>query len=96
MNFGEKLKSLRKSKNMTQTQLGNNLGVAKSVISYYENGDRYPSYDVLVKIAHTFHVTTDYLLDMEKSRTLDVSDLTDDDILVLETVANALRNKNTK
>lgn len=96
MNFGEKLKSLRKSKNMTQTQLGNNLGVAKSVISYYENGDRYPSYDVLVKIAHTFHVTTDYLLDMEKSRTLDVSDLTDDDIAVLETVANALRNKNTK
>lgn len=96
MNFGEKLKSLRKSKNMTQTQLGNNLGVAKSVISYYENGDRYPSYDVLVKIAHTFHVTTDYLLDIEKSRTLDVSDLTDDDIAVLETVANALRNKNTK
>lgn len=96
MNFGEKLKTLRKSKNMTQTQLGNNLGVAKSVISYYENGDRYPSYDVLVKIAHTFHVTTDYLLDMEKSRTLDVSDLTDDDIAVLETVANALRNKNTK
>ena len=96
MNFGEKLKSLRKSKNMTQTQLGNNLGVAKSVISYYENGDRYPSYDVLVKIAHTFHVTTDYLLDMEKSRTLDVSDLTDNDIAVLETVANALRNKNTK
>lgn len=81
---------------MTQTQLGNNLGVAKSVISYYENGDRYPSYDVLVKIAHTFHVTTDYLLDMEKSRTLDVSDLTDADIAVLETVANALRDKNTK
>lgn len=96
MNFGEKLKALRKSKNMTQNQLGNNLGVAKSVISYYENGDRYPSYSVLVKIAHTFHVTTDYLLDMEKSKTLDVSDLTDDDISVLETVANALRNKNKK
>jgi transcriptional regulator with XRE-family HTH domain len=96
VNFGEKLKALRKSKNLTQTQLGNYLGVAKSVISYYENGDRYPSYDVLVKIAHTFHVTTDYLLDFEQKRTLDVSDLTDDDVMVLETVANALRNKNVK
>ncbi len=93
MNFGEKLKYLRKSKKLTQTQLGNYLGVAKSVISYYENGDRYPSYDVLVKIAHTFHVTTDYLLDFDRSRTLDVSDLSEDDISVLETVADALRKK---
>lgn len=93
MNFGDKLKQLRKSQKLTQQQLAERLGVAKSVVSYYESGDRFPSYDVLVKIAHTFHVTTDYLLDMERKRILDVSDLSEENIAVLITVANALQKK---
>lgn len=93
MDFGNRLKTLRKNQKMTQQQLAIRLGVAKSIISYYESGDRFPSYDVLTKIARTFHVTTDFLLGLERSRTLDVSDLNDADIAVLETVANALRKK---
>lgn len=91
MNFGFKLKLLRKGQRLTQQQLAERLGVAKSVVSYYESGDRFPSYDVLIKIAHTFHVTTDYLLDIERRRILDVSDLSEDDIAVLVTVADALK-----
>jgi transcriptional regulator with XRE-family HTH domain len=91
--FGEKLKTLRKGLKLTQQQLAERVGVAKSVVSYYESGDRYPSYDVLIKLARTFHVTTDYLLDVEKKRILDVSDLSEDDITVLQTVADALRTK---
>lgn len=93
MSFGEKLKSLRKMEKLTQKQLADRIGVAKSIISYYESGHRYPSYDVLVKIARVFHVTTDYLLDVEKRRMLDVSDLSEESVAVLEMVANALRNK---
>ena len=93
MNFGEKLKQLRKNQKMTQQQLADRLGVAKSVVSYYESGDRYPSYDVLIKIATTFHVTTDYLFGIEHDRILNVSDLSEDDIAVLVTVADALRRK---
>ncbi len=78
---------------MTQQQLAERLGVAKSVVSYYESGDRYPSYDVMIKIAKTFHVTADYLLDIEHERTLNVSDLSEEDIAVLVTVADALRRK---
>lgn len=93
MNFGTKLKQLRTTQKLTQQQLATRLGVAKSVVSYYESGDRYPSYDVLIKIARTFHVTTDYLLDVERTRILDVSDLPEEDIAVLQTVADALRKK---
>ena len=93
MNFGEKLRVLRTSQKLTQQQLAERLGVAKSVVSYYESGDRYPSYDVLVKIARIFHITTDYLLDIEKTRILDVSDLSEDEIAVVSIVADALRNK---
>ena len=93
MDFGAKLKQLRTSRKLTQQQLASQLGVAKSAVSYYESGNRYPSYDVLVKIAHVFHTTTDYLLDIERKQILDVSDLTPADIEVVETVADALRRK---
>ena len=93
MNFGVRLKILPKNKHLTQQQLADRLGVAKSVVSYYETGDRFPSYDVLIKIARTFHVTTDYLLGMERTHMLHISGLTEEDIAVVETVADALRKK---
>lgn len=96
MSFGEKLKALRKGQKLTQQQLASRLGVAKSVVSYYESGNRFPSYDVLVKIARAFRVTTDFLLDVDSQRTLDVSDLSEDSIAVVTTVANALKIKDNE
>lgn len=95
MNFGIKLKALRTSQKLTQQQLADRIGVAKSVVSYYESGDRYPSYDVLVKIAHVFHTSTDYLLDVKKEKVIDVTGLSDEDIAVVRTVAEALKRKNS-
>ena len=78
---------------MTQQQLADRIGVAKSVVSYYESGDRYPSYDVLIRIAHIFHTSTDYLLDLEKESIIDVTGLSKEDIAVVRTVADALKRK---
>lgn len=94
VNFGDKLKSLRTAQKMTQQQLGERIGVAKSIVSYYESGDRYPSYDVLVRIAHVFHTTTDFLLDIAKDNVVDVTGLSEEDIAVVRTVAEALKRKN--
>ena len=93
MNFGEKLKMLRTGQKMTQQALADRIGVAKSVVSYYESGERYPSYDVLVRIAHIFHTTTDYLLDMKRERVIDVSGLSEDDIAAVTYVVEALKRK---
>ncbi len=93
MNFGERLKELRTGQKLTQKQLGARLGVAKSVVSYYESGERFPSYDVLVKIAYTFHTTTDYLLGIEHGRMLDASGLTEEEIASITKLLELLRNK---
>lgn len=95
LTFGEKLKTLRTGQKYTQQQLASRVGVAKSVISYYESGDRFPSYDVLVKIARIFHVSTDYLLGIERLHCVDVSGLSDADISVVISVAEALKRKYT-
>lgn len=84
---------LRTGQKMTQQALADRIGVAKSVVSYYESGERYPSYDVLVRIAHIFHTTTDYLLDMKRERVIDVSGLSEDDIAAVTSVVEALKRK---
>ena len=94
--FGEKLKALRTGQNLTQQQLATKLGVAKSIVSYYESGDRYPSYDVLIRIAHVFHVTTDYLLDVERKRVIDVSNLTDEQFSAVSNVVELFIEQNNK
>ena len=94
VDFGLKLKELRKQAGMTQQQLAEKLGITKSVVSYYELSERTPSPDVLKDLAIIFHVSTDYLLGIERAKTIDVSDLSDDDIKLLLVTIETLRNKN--
>ncbi|MBQ7646709.1 MAG: helix-turn-helix transcriptional regulator [Clostridia bacterium] len=65
--FGETLRSLRKSKNLTQKQVSEMVGVTKSTISAYEANVKMPSYDVLLKISSAFKVSTDFLLGNKQS-----------------------------
>ena len=60
VDFGNKLKELRLKEGLTQKQLAERIHVTKSVISYYELQERYPSPETLVKLAKVFHVTTDF------------------------------------
>jgi len=62
MNLGPRLKELRITKGVIQGDLGKIVGVKTSEINGYEIGTRNPSYDVLIRIADYFNVTTDYLL----------------------------------
>jgi transcriptional regulator with XRE-family HTH domain len=66
-----------------QLQVAANVGVTKSVISAYENCIRYPSYDVLRRLATLYNVSSDYLLGLNSSRSIDVTGLTDKQIEVL-------------
>lgn len=74
--FGENLKELRTSHGLTQKELGDKVGLSKAVVSKYENALGYPTFDVLIRIASFFNVTTDYLLGVDGRKTIDVSDLT--------------------
>ena len=93
VDFGLKLKELRKQSGMTQQQLADKLGITKSVVSYYELSERTPSPEVLKDIALIFRVSTDYLLGIERNKTIDVSDLSDDDIKLLLVTIDTLRGK---
>lgn len=96
MDFGSRLKELRRQNGLTQQQLADRIGVTKSVISFYELRERSPSPDVLAKLSYVFHVSTDYLLGIERGKTIDVSGLDDEDISAVSLIVERLRNRNKK
>lgn len=65
MKFPERLKSIRKAKNITQTELAELLNISKSTIGMYEVGSREPNFEILKNLADFFNVSVDYLLGNE-------------------------------
>ncbi len=63
MTFGEKLSSLRKQANMSQTELAEKLGVSRQVVSKWEKGKDLPDIDNVKKVSSIFGKTIDEMLD---------------------------------
>ena len=60
--FGARLKELRKSENETQPMLAEAIGVSRSAISMYESGAREPDLETLEDIADHYNVDMNYLI----------------------------------
>lgn len=96
VDFGMRLKNLRKQNNLTQVELARKINVTKSVVSAYENDMRLPSFNTLIAIARVFNVTTDFLLGVENTenrQTVDLSGLTDNEISALLNLIKAMKQR---
>lgn len=94
--FGQKLRELRKQHNLTQKELASMIGVKNSIISFYEVGDRIPSPEIIRKLAETLHVSADYLMGIEKNESVDISGLSEHDKNLVRSLVYSLREKNQK
>lgn len=76
MTFGEKIRQLRKRKNITQEQLAKLIGSHESHIGRYEKDQSDPTAPAIKKLADVFNVSTDYLLfdKIETSISVKISD----------------------
>lgn len=63
--LGDRLKSLRKAKKITQKELSFALGISASAIGMYEQNRRFPDSQTLNKITAYFNVSSDYLYGKE-------------------------------
>ncbi|WP_172134965.1 helix-turn-helix domain-containing protein [Adlercreutzia sp. ZJ473] len=70
MNFNEKLIELRKSKHLSQEELGNELGVSRQTISKWELAQSYPDFQRLVLLSDYYGLSLDELV-----HDLDVQDV---------------------
>lgn len=91
LKMGERLRALRRAKQLTQKQVSERLGIAVSTLSGYELEEKHPSYAMLMKLAKLYDVSTDYLIGMEDVRNINVSGLNDNEIKVITDMITILK-----
>ncbi len=62
MNFAERLAMLRKAKDVPLKEVAGYLRVSVATLSNYESGIHQPDFDIFVRLADYYGVSTDYLL----------------------------------
>ena len=68
-NFNDNLKEARLKRNLSQKEVADQIGVAKSTYSLYESGNREPSVQAIKKIADVLNVSADELLGLSEQPT---------------------------
>lgn len=88
MEIGKCIKRLRLENDMTQKELASKLGLTSKMISFYENAERIPPLDIVLKLVSIFNVSSDYLLGIANNKTIsnyDFTKLPDGGNILLET-----------
>ena len=78
--FGDRLKELRKERNLTQEDIASMFDVTKNAVYSWEVGKSQPSIEIIKRLAQYFGVTIDYLLNF-----------TQDDVDKMEKLKTALK-----
>jgi len=73
MAIGEKIQALRKQHGWSQQQLAKMIGTSGPIVGRYERGEMTPSVEVAKKLANTFDVTLDFLVD-DTGKTAEIKD----------------------
>ncbi len=91
--IADRIKNLREQKGFTQAELARKLGITRSSVNAWEMGISAPSTQYVVELANTFGVSTDYLLCVDKTASLDISGLSEKDVQLLYQIVSHLKEK---
>lgn len=62
MDFGNHLRLIRKSKNLTQKQVASSINITERNYQRYESGDQKPAFEIIISLCKVLDVSADYLL----------------------------------
>ncbi len=65
--LGKRIRGLRRLKRFTQQSMSEKIGISVSMVSNIERGKKYPSYDLIAKIAETLQVPQEELFVLPES-----------------------------
>ena len=71
----ERIRELRQSRGLTQTELAKLMSVTRSGVNAWEMGISVPTAAKLVELSLFFHVSTDYILGLEKNEVIALDSL---------------------
>ncbi len=91
--LSNKIKELREMRGLTQADIAKSIGLTRSSVNAWEMGLSVPSTPYIVELAKLFEVSTDYLLGLEKTASLDISGLDEKDVALVSELIKRLKNK---
>lgn len=91
--IADRIKVLREQKGLTQTALAQKLNITRASVNAWEMGISKPSTQYIIELAKIFDVSADYLLGINSSASVNVAGLSDDDIELVHSLVEHLKNK---
>ncbi len=86
--LSDMIKNLRENARFSQSQLAKKLDVTRSSVNAWEMGLSTPTTHYIVELAKLFHVSTDYILGLDKTRTIILDGYTEEQIELLYKLIN--------
>lgn len=86
--LSDMIKSLREDAGFSQSQLAKKLDVTRSSVNAWEMGLSTPTTHYIVELSKLFHVSTDYILGLDKTRTIILDGYTEEQIELLYKLIN--------
>lgn len=61
-NLSKNLRKLRTERNLKQKEISKSIGISERAYCFYENGEREPKLDYIIKLSRYFDVSLDKLI----------------------------------
>ena len=86
----ERLKEIREQQHLTQKEFAKKIGVSAKTVINWENGAP-PSIQNLKELCFRLHVSADYLLGMKTKASIDISDMCEEDQVIVSAIIQCYR-----
>lgn len=90
----EKIKELRISQKLTQSEVARKLGITRASVNAWEMGISVPSTQYIVELALLFRVSSDYLLNIPHTSTVNVEGLSEKEVSAVKNIIECFKSKN--
>ena len=81
--ISERIRALREKANISQSELAKRLSVTRASVSAWESGLSAPTAFYVVEMAKLFHVSSDYLLEIDSSEHISLAGLSKEEVRIL-------------
>ena len=92
--IADKIKLLREKQGLTQADLAKKLGITRSSVNAWEMGISVPSTQYIVDLAILFEVSSDFILDIPKTATVNINGLSEKEVSAVVKIIECLKGKN--
>lgn len=94
--ISDTIRTLRERAGYSQAELAKRLSVTRSSVNAWESGLSAPTAINIIELAKLFHVSADFILELEQTQQIDLSELTEQEIRIIYELLDYFRQAKGK